>query len=229
MNCPVCKDKIDRNDQTKIQCGDCKSLFHGSCANVHLADIEYLNNNNLAHRCDKCSVLRRKSLQQPVPSIPQQKIQPSNKQQKSSSSKSTAVPSKPTSISSQREKVPAKMSTTPKSPAAHTSHSSLSSQSVAEPVLGTTDDGMSTVLSTLAESSVTLQLLYSEILSLKKINAEFLSTMQQLKEENKTLRGKVAILESRMNWREQKQLENAVEIVGVPEQGRELKRSLIKH
>ena len=55
------------------------------------------------------------------------------------------------------------------------------------------------------------------MLSIKKINIDILNSMNKLKEENKSLRLKVEHLESRVNWGEQKLLENVVEIVGVPD------------
>lgn len=61
-----------------------------------------------------------------------------------------------------------------------------------------------------------MELLYDEIIQLKKINCDFLASVNQLKEENKKLKEKVYNLESRLNWREQKIVENAIEIIGVP-------------
>ncbi|XP_017469640.1 PREDICTED: uncharacterized protein LOC108361522 [Rhagoletis zephyria] len=62
----------------------------------------------------------------------------------------------------------------------------------------------------------TLQLLYEEIINLKKINSDFLLAVNELKVENKTLKEKVEKLESKLNWREQKHLQNAIEIAGIP-------------
>lgn len=66
------------------------------------------------------------------------------------------------------------------------------------------------------EGAVTLQMLYKEIICLKNINCDFLSKINQLKEENEKLISRVTSLESRLNWREQKNVENVIEITGVP-------------
>lgn len=59
-------------------------------------------------------------------------------------------------------------------------------------------------------------MLYEEILCLKQINCEFLTTVNQLREENKELKKMVLSLESKLNWREQKNVEQVIEITGVP-------------
>lgn len=97
MNCLVCNEKIDRSDSTKVDCSDCKSIFHGPCVNIQPADIEYMCTNNLKHRCDKCSALRRKSLQQqPVSNIltPESaaKLHTAVKQQKPTTTSKQHVP-----------------------------------------------------------------------------------------------------------------------------------------
>lgn len=63
---------------------------------------------------------------------------------------------------------------------------------------------------------VTLQMLYSEILSLKNMNIEYLNSIKELQDQNRDLRSKVLVLENKINKLEQDKLKNNVDIVGVP-------------
>lgn len=59
--CNVCV-KVINNKQLKVTCGECKTLFHGSCANMSKADIEYLTSIDSIWRCQPCSSTRRQSM-----------------------------------------------------------------------------------------------------------------------------------------------------------------------
>lgn len=74
MNCSVCSNKIERNCNTKIKCNDCNHFFHFGCVNITEDDANFFKSSAQPFRCDKCAVLRRRSLQYlPVPPVlPQQ-------------------------------------------------------------------------------------------------------------------------------------------------------------
>lgn len=64
--------------------------------------------------------------------------------------------------------------------------------------------------------TITMQLLYEEIINLKNVNSECLDAMKLLQEENKILKNKIIFLEKKMNWLEQNKKQNVIEITGVP-------------
>lgn len=59
--CAVCNKNITTK-QTKVNCCDCQSDFHGSCVKLTKADIEFLADEGNVWRCEPCSVNRRRSL-----------------------------------------------------------------------------------------------------------------------------------------------------------------------
>lgn len=67
------------------------------------------------------------------------------------------------------------------------------------------------------QQSVSLQLIYKEILELKKFNVEVLSVIHELQLEKKVMQKKIDVLQNRVNFLEQKQRDNIVEIVGLPD------------
>ncbi|XP_055906233.1 uncharacterized protein LOC129941587 [Eupeodes corollae] len=169
MLCSQCNKKIV-NHKSKVTCGDCKSVFHCSCVNLDLSELEQMKAQNSSYRCDKCNALRRKSLQHQS----LQNLRPN-----------------------------------PTTPA--TKNSKIAQQNVE------IDTSSSQKKCGSTGTSVTLQMLYEEIICIKKINCDFLSTINQLEEKNKELQSKIKSLENTINWREQKIVENFVEIVGVPD------------
>lgn len=62
---------------------------------------------------------------------------------------------------------------------------------------------------------VTLQHLYDEIIDLKKVNIEVLNNVMLLQEENKALKHRITVLESKLNWVEQSKKQNVIEITGI--------------
>lgn len=56
-----CGRKVERSE-TKIKCGDCNIYFHTSCVNLNDTDVDFMLKSKTIFRCDKCSVLRRKSI-----------------------------------------------------------------------------------------------------------------------------------------------------------------------
>lgn len=64
---------------------------------------------------------------------------------------------------------------------------------------------------------LTLQMIYLKLVNIEVINNEFLKTIKSLQEENIMLKNKVNGLESKLNWIQQKQKRNHIEIVGVPD------------
>lgn len=62
MHCN-CGKKVERLD-IKIKCSDCKTYFHAICVNLTESDIDFMVKNKKPFRCEKCLVLRRKSLSQ---------------------------------------------------------------------------------------------------------------------------------------------------------------------
>jgi len=67
-----------------------------------------------------------------------------------------------------------------------------------------------------SESSITIQKLVSEIINLKKINEEFLNAINELKGENKMLSERVDTLECKVHRLEQDKLNRKVDVIGVP-------------
>lgn len=59
-SCGECKLKIDRNDYNKIECAQCKRLFHAICVNINPADIEFLKNSDMPWKCLSCENNYRK-------------------------------------------------------------------------------------------------------------------------------------------------------------------------
>ncbi|XP_017474973.1 PREDICTED: uncharacterized protein LOC108365454 [Rhagoletis zephyria] len=206
MNCPICKERIERNSANKIYCCDCKNYFHCKCVNIKAADIEFFKANNKKYRCDKCSAMRRKTLQQPTTILTQ--IADSLSQQLN------------TSTASKKQSVSLEHMRTSENKVGHSVSQRSGEQRKA---VNVAEQGGNVQLQEQHKATndnendkITLQLLYEEIINLKQINIDFLSSIQQLKEENNELRVKVSKLESKLNWREQKLLENSIEIVGVP-------------
>lgn len=56
-----CGKKVERLDP-KIVCSDCNIYFHASCVNLKESDIDFMVKSKKVFRCDRCCVLRRKSL-----------------------------------------------------------------------------------------------------------------------------------------------------------------------
>lgn len=59
--CGVCKLRVERKHNThKIECMQCKLLFHANCVKINPADIEFLNKASAAWKCPTCENLNRK-------------------------------------------------------------------------------------------------------------------------------------------------------------------------
>lgn len=168
MNCGSCEKKIERGDAEKIACSDCNNTHHLICVDLKKEDLLFFKSSGNVFRCNKCAVLRRKSLQLGAASFD--------------------IPSTSSLhlVSSKRQ-----------------SDKNLTAIQTALPAPNST--------------SVTLQLLYEEMLSLKNINKEFLNTIKNLKEENTELKSKLITLENKLNWMDQEKKQNIIEITGVNE------------
>lgn len=57
--CGNCNLKVDRDSELKVQCGDCSTFFHSACVALKLPDIQYINKEKIAWRCNKCISLRK--------------------------------------------------------------------------------------------------------------------------------------------------------------------------
>lgn len=230
MNCSVCNQKIDRGNVSKVTCSDCASYFHCSCVNIKKMDFDYMIINNIKYRCDKCNALRRKSLQQQPLSLPatngQQQFEVKNQNAGQRVLKSKQNP--PSSLPSTKiqQQLGANVQIAEQTKQQHRADISAVTQQPAKKNEKNPDQQQQQHHDELSESPtnpmqqcsglITLNLLYEEIISLKKINIDFLTTIQELKVENAELKLRVNNLESKLNWREQKEVENDIEIVGVP-------------
>lgn len=154
----ICNKKIERHDQQKIQCADCKVYFHTKCVNIKECDIEFMKRNNKLFRCDQCTAYRRKSLQV------------------NHSQQSTSV--------------------------------IVSKDIITEPLIDLDCNKDS--------KDITLNLVYKEILELKKLNANAVSLISKLQNENIKLKQRVEQLEIKVNDLEQNKRKKIVEITGIP-------------
>lgn len=59
--CGICVKAIS-GKQIKVTCNECKKHFHGTCANMSKADIEYLVSIDSIWRCQPCTTARRQSM-----------------------------------------------------------------------------------------------------------------------------------------------------------------------
>ncbi|XP_067635462.1 uncharacterized protein [Eurosta solidaginis] len=225
----TCNTKIDRTKVAKVACVDCGGFFHVSCAKVTAADLDFMKLNNIKHRCEPCIVLRRKSLhQQPLPGAASglcsgdiADASAASVSSGATTKSATTALSKPkiTTNSSQKQQ-------THKIPSNNRDNIRASASERSNVVNNNNTNAYETESIQLSQQihidgdintkEITLQLLYDEIVSLKKVNTEFLSTVKQLKEENHKLSERVSRLESVLNWREQQLLSSAVDIIGVP-------------
>lgn len=60
-DCGKCTKSL-KNVKQRVECSDCKALFHCKCVNMSVDDVTYLNEQGQFWRCEVCSVERRKSL-----------------------------------------------------------------------------------------------------------------------------------------------------------------------
>lgn len=58
--CGLCKGKVERNVNNKIECAQCKTLFHANCVKLNPSDIEFLNKDNTPWKCSNCENYNRK-------------------------------------------------------------------------------------------------------------------------------------------------------------------------
>lgn len=153
-----CNKKVERYEQHKVQCGDCKEYLHTKCVNLLDRDIDFMKRNNRKYRCDQCAAYRRKSLHL------------DQTQQSTGVTKSVEVANSPQV------------------------DFTCSSDSV----------------------DVTLNLVYREVLELKKVNASALSLISELQNEKIQLQQRVNQLEVRVNDLEQSKRKKIIEITGIP-------------
>ena len=57
--CGQCNSKVDRDDELKIQCGDCHKFYHGACVSLQTSDILFMNKEKRPWRCFKCANARK--------------------------------------------------------------------------------------------------------------------------------------------------------------------------
>lgn len=55
------KKKVERSD-AKIECCDCKNLFHSACVKILPVDLDFMRKNKKTWRCSQCTSSRRNSL-----------------------------------------------------------------------------------------------------------------------------------------------------------------------
>lgn len=58
--CGECKGKVERNDNNKVECVQCKCLFHASCVKINSTDLDFLKKQNAQWKCPSCEILNRK-------------------------------------------------------------------------------------------------------------------------------------------------------------------------
>lgn len=68
--CRECDKVIPNRLKLKIQCSDCKGLFHGNCVKLSQEDIDFLVADNAIWRCPPCDKNRRSSLRAENPEAP---------------------------------------------------------------------------------------------------------------------------------------------------------------
>ncbi|XP_067648296.1 uncharacterized protein [Eurosta solidaginis] len=204
MNCQVCEQKVDRSDPGKITCGDCKSIFHCVCVNLTKSDADYMKTNNVKYRCNGCSTARRKSMlvqtlavdatsKPPSPSI-------SDKLDVNSDSTGT--------VQEQQQYSNANNTVDMHKKIRKQNNSQMPTPSGQQPCGNSVSNN----------KTITLQLLYEELVALRSVNTEMLNTLSMLTVETRTLKEKVNNLESKLYWRAQRECGNAVEITGIPQQ-----------
>lgn len=197
MICSICNGKVERRETAKVACRDCKCIFHCACVNIRERDLEFMNNGN-DYRCDKCKILRRKSLL--IPSADTTKLQHSNatnstlKMHSTSSSNNKDLRQQPSNMKTNEATVESLPLTT-----------------------GNITNIINTENNSRESEELTLQMIYLKLVNIEVINNEFLKTIKSLQEENIMLKNKVNGLESKLNWIQQKQKRNHIEIVGVPD------------
>lgn len=234
MFCPKCKEKVDRAEVAKVACADCGSFFHAPCANVTAEDLDFMRANGTKHRCEPCTVSRRKSLhQQPLPAtisaIAADDASPASGSRmgtqailkSTTAAQNTQNRQKQTTNSSQKQQTQKTNN--------HNNvnvHRNATKQVNVQSNNNTIANKTEQIKQSQQEQvnidgdrntkEITMQMLYEEIINLKKVNSNFLATIGQLKEENEKLSERVCKLESVLNWREQQLLSSAVDISGVP-------------
>ena len=162
MHC-VCDVKVERKD-TKIECCDCKKLYHGKCVDINDSDIDFMLKNKKVWRCKQCENVFRKLL-----------------------SANMASPS--TSI-----------------------HKKCNDQNIQHPV----NQSKVTTNENEPPQSITIELVYAEIVSLKEINQTALDRISVLEKENSTLKNKINKMEYQLNKMENVNNRNKIDIVNVP-------------
>lgn len=59
--CGFCKIKVGRNDINKVECSQCKTLFHANCVKINPSDVEFLSKESAIWKCHTCENFNRKS------------------------------------------------------------------------------------------------------------------------------------------------------------------------
>lgn len=234
MYCPTCKEKVDRAEVAKIACADCGSFFHTACAKITDDDLDFMKSNGSKYRCDSCNISRRKSLHQqplPIPVAGGAALAPVHP---------TQAPAKSSTVAPQGRKQTTNICHKQQAQSANNVNKYMSNNNNNIDAIanknthkntnnnnnntnaGKTDQVQrpqlvqSNTENCTKPKEITIEILYDEIMNLKKVNNDFLSEVKQLKEENSKLSERVCKLEKILNWREQQLLSCAVDIVGVP-------------
>lgn len=170
----------------KVQCVGCHELFHLNCANLLQRDWDYMKKYNIPHHCVSCKRNRRNSLRSP----------PHNQQVHDVDDPcvSTIQP-QPTSPAVVESAIPSPLNNAPKS----------------SPTIAAAGEENST-----PPSVITLDVLYSEIISLKQMNSNALLLITTLQADKKSLEVKVNKLQNMVNALQQKPLRKCIDIVGIP-------------
>lgn len=216
MSCIFCKEKVERHHK-KVVCGDCLSIFHCACVNLHDADIDYMKMSGKKYRCDNCSALRRKSLHlqqqndviQPNLAVSTHLQNDAHQQQQQLNISTQSQPSNSCEIITQiyAQTLNEQNYALQGEKLTDTSHAtSQYSQITTQHTSGSENT---------CDLQISMQRLIDEVRSLKKVNLSYIEDMRKLQEDNLTLKKKVSSLETKINFIRQKEIRNAVEVTGV--------------
>lgn len=216
MVCSACNKKVDRTDAAKITCSDCKHIFHLKCTNLNLADVEFLRSENKGIRCSNCLSSRRKSMHQSSEALGQN---PKNS------------PAPPGLAGAAGQTSNGETSVTLDQNA---KTSSVDVPQVLADAVGQTGNSNTSDIQQPNQqftSSVSNEMIYAKLTNLERINAEYLTTINQLQNDNLKLVKTVSLLENRVSQLEQNKLSNCIDIVGVSNatnaNARELSKKII--
>lgn len=197
--CGVCKNKVDRSDDKKMECCMCFNLFHSLCIKMKTEDVEYYKKEKINWKCKSCLKSRNSisSISSSPPIIPLSPSQNNN---------SKIILSNPLII---------------QSPLKNQNKFSPSQNciTVCEKIKSNSENNDK--LETISNNIILLAKSIDDInnMLLNKINGiehSFLLTVRDLKIENNSLKSEVHALSTRLDNFEQSNLNCNVDIIGIP-------------